>query len=195
MAPAQPSTEAISLLALRRSTPADFLTGPGPDQETLEAILTISARVPDHRRVTPFRFVLFEGAARDAFGDILKAAFLANEPDAGEERAEKERQRFLRAPIVVAVVSSVKPDHRTPVWEQMMTAGAVCQNMLLAASAHGFAAQWLTEWYAFDEKVLAQLGLGENEKIAGYVYMGTATCEPKERARPVVEDIVTSYKV
>lgn len=169
------------------------MDGPGPDTVALDAILSIAARVPDHRRVTPYRFILFEGDARARFGQVLKEAFLANEPNAEAHRVSYEENRFLRAPVVVAVVSSVDPNHRTPEWEQIMSAGAVCQNMLLAASAHGYAAQWLTEWYAFDEKALSALSLGEHERIAGFIYIGTAKEDPKERARPVMADIVSRY--
>ena len=159
----------------------------------MKAILTIAARAPDHRRVTPFRFILFEGEARARFGAILAEAFTENEPGAEERRIESERNRFLRAPLVVGVVSSVKPEHKTPVWEQTLTAGAVCQNMLLAASAFGFAAQWITEWYAYDARVLAALGLSRGEQIAGFIYIGTAREDPKERARPAIDDITSSY--
>ena len=193
MAPAHPSDASLEMLWRRRSTPADFLGDPGPDAETVEAMLTIAARAPDHRRVTPFRFVLFEGEARERFGKVLEAAFVANEPDAEEKRIAIERNRFMRAPLVVAVVSSVNRAHRTPEWEQILSAGAVCQNLLLAASAHGFAAQWLTEWYAFDEKVLSALSLEDHERIAGYVYVGTARENPKERARPDVAAITSRY--
>lgn len=193
MPPAQPSAAAVDLLRLRRSTPADFMTGPGPDSETLEAILTIAARAPDHRRVVPFRFIVFEGDARARFGDVLKNAFLSNEPDADDKRAEYEKNRFLRAPVVVAVVSSVDRNHRTPEWEQVLSTGAVCQNMLLAASAHGFAAQWITEWYAYDEKVTSALGLSAQERIAGFVYIGKAKENPKERARPDLKAITSRY--
>ena len=181
------------MLRLRRSCPADMLGGPGPDAETLEAILTIAARVPDHRRVTPYRFIVFADEARARFGGVLKDAFLANEPDAEARRVDYEEQRFLRAPVVVAVVSSIDPAHRTPEWEQVLSAGAVCQNMLLAASAHGFAAQWLTEWYAYDANVIAALGLGEHERIAGFVYLGTAREDPKERARADLKAITAHF--
>ena len=132
---AHPNAEAVKLMRLRRSTPADFLGEPGPDRTAIESILTIAARAPDHRRVTPFRFILFLGEARERFGEALKSAFLANEPEAEASRIEYEKNRFLRAPVVAAVVSKVDRAHRTPEWEQLMTAGAVCQNMLIAASA------------------------------------------------------------
>ena len=190
---AHPSPDTLNLLRLRRSASADFLGEPGPDKETLAAILAIAARVPDHRRVTPFRFILFEGEARARFGDVLKDAYQKCEPDAEASRIACEGNRFMRAPVVVAVISRVDREHRTPEWEQILTAGAVCQNMLLAASAYGFAAQWLTEWYAFDENVIRALGLQDNERIAGFIYIGAAREDPKERARPAMPDIVSSY--
>ncbi len=186
-----PSDEAVALLWRRRSTPADFLSAPGPDSETLQKILTIAARAPDHRRVVPFRFVVFEGEARAEFGETLADAFKADNPGVEESRIEIERNRFLRAPVVVAVISSINAAHKTPVWEQTLTAGAVCQNMLVAASAFGFAAQWLTEWYAFDDRINDALSMAADENIAGYIYIGTAKEEPRERARPILEDIVT----
>lgn len=191
--PAYASAELTEMLWRRRSTPADLMTGPGPDGQTLNAILTIAARVPDHRRVTPFRFIIFEGAARARFGKVLKSAFQKNEPESKNSRLTCEQNRFLRAPVVVAVISSVDKAHRTPEWEQIMTAGAVCQNLLLAASAHGFAAQWITEWYAYDETVIAALEFGADEQVAGYIYIGTAREDPKERARPDLKAIVSRY--
>lgn len=190
---AHASEEAVSLLWRRRSTPADCLGEPGPDAETLNAILTISARVPDHRRVTPFRFVVFEGDARAAFGDVLAKTFSKENRDADEKRVAIERNRFLRAPVVVAVISSVRPEHKTPVWEQTLTAGAVCQNMLIASSAFGFAAQWVTEWYAFHDDIKEALEMTADETIAGFIYIGTAKEDPKERARPNLAEIVTRY--
>lgn len=193
LAAAHPSDSAIEMLWRRRSTPADFLGGPGPDASTVKTMLTIAARAPDHRRVTPFRFVIFEGDARSRFGELLKAAFHANEPQAEKHRVDCEQNRFMRAPIVIAVVSMVDPAHRTPEWEQILSTGAVCQNLLLAASAHGFAAQWITEWYAYDDQVRTGLGLGVNERIAGFIYVGTAREDPLERARPDMDAIISRY--
>ena len=192
--PAHPSTEATTMMQLRRSTPADFLGSPGPDAETVDAILKIAARVPDHRRVVPFRFIAFEGEARRAAGAILGEAFQREQPDADDAMIEREMKRFVRAPLVVAIVSSVDRDHRTPEWEQILCAGAVCQNALIAASAYGFAAQWLTEWYAYNEDVKRGFGLRETERFAGFIYIGSATCNPKERARPEMAAIVSRFQ-
>lgn len=190
---AHPSDDTITLLRLRRSTAAELMTDPGPDAAELRSILQIASRVPDHRRVCPFRFIVFEGEGRAAAGEILARAFAANEPDAEAGRVEAERRRFLRAPVVVAVVSVIDRTHRTPEWEQMLTAGAVCQTMLIAASAHGFAAQWITEWYAYDRAVLTDFGLAPGERVAGYVYLGTAREWPLERQRPDLASLVRRF--
>jgi len=191
---AHPDQKMLTCLRLRRSTPADLMSEPGPDVAELQDMLTIAARVPDHRRVVPFRFIVFQDKAREAFGQTLEKAFRANEPVAEEGRIEKERNRFMRAPVVVAVISSVNHEHRTPEWEQILSAGAACQNLLLAASAHGYAAQWITEWYAYDGRVREALALQNHERVVGFVYIGTAREEPKERARPDMEAITQKYE-
>lgn len=190
---AHPSNDTITLLRLRRSTAADLMTAPGPNADQLNTILEIAARAPDHRRVCPYRFVVFEGEARGRAGDVLAEAFVTNEPEASADRVESERRRFMRAPVVVAVISVVDTGHRTPKWEQILTAGAVCQNMLIAANAHGFAAQWITEWYAYNPQVLDCFGVSRGEKIAGFIYIGTAKQPPLERRRPVLSNIVSYY--
>ncbi len=193
MAPANPSIEARRLLALRRSASADRMGPPGPDDETLAAMLEIAARVPDHRKIFPFRFLVFSGARRMAAGEVLAARFRALEPAAEAERVALERGRFARAPVVVAVVARIDRNHKTPEWEQILSNGAVCQTLLLAASAFGFAANWITEWYAYDQPVKRAFGLDDSEAVSGFVYIGTATAPPLERQRPVMKDIVSKY--
>lgn len=193
MAPAHPSEDARRLLALRRSTSADLMTEPGPDRETLDAMLEIAARVPDHRKICPFRFVVMRGEARARAGDILARRFAELTPDAIAERVEAERKRFLRAPVVVLVVARIDPAHKTPEWEQMLTNGAVCLNLLLAASAYGFATNWITEWYSYDRPTLTAIGLAADEKASGFVYIGSASEPPRERQRPAMAEIVTEF--
>jgi nitroreductase len=190
MVPVHPSEDARRLLALRRSLSPDLMQEPGPDAATLGAILEIAARVPDHRKIVPFRFLVIEGEARARGGDLLAARFAAANPDAPADKVDIERRRFLRAPAVVAVIARIDHAHKTPVWEQELTNGAVCLNMLLAASAHGFAGCWLTEWYSYDEGVAAGLGLGAGERLSGFVYIGSAHEHPRERQRPVMAEIV-----
>jgi len=180
----------IEFLSVRRSNLAKVMDNPGPDAATRDKILEIAARVPDHRKLTPWRFVLFEGEARTAFGKHISAAFTAENPDAPLDRGVFEAERFMRAPLVVAVISSpVDCPRGTPKWEQELSAGAVCFNMCLAAQAHGFGAQWLTEWYAFDPLVNKALGVAETERVAGYIYIGTAMAQPTPRTRPVLENV------
>ena len=177
------NTVGLEALGRRRSVLARNLRGPGPDAESLQCILTIATRVPDHGQIGPWRFVVFEGDARLAFGDILAERYQALHPGTDELALEQERGRFMRAPIVVAVISAPDLERRIPEWEQRMSAGAVCLNMLNAATLSGFGAQWLTEWYAYDDAVLAALDLELHEKIAGFVYIGTAIEAPRERPR------------
>lgn len=190
---AHPSDAALRLLRLRRSTPVDLLTTPGPAPETLQTILEIGARVPDHRRVYPFRFIVIAGDRRVAAGALAAAAFARANPEADPRTIDLEGRRFLRAPVVVAVVSRVDRAHKTPEWEQILTAGAVCQNVLLAASAEGFAACWLTEWIAYDDEVRAGLGVRADERIAGFLYIGSAKENPKERPRPDLATMITHF--
>jgi nitroreductase len=179
-------------LQTRRSVSAAAMTEPGPDRETLFAMLTIAARVPDHKKLAPWRFIVLEGAARAAFGEKLAAICAANEPDASPVRLETERTRFLRAPVVVAVISSPKPHPACPEWEQVLSAGAACVNLLHASAAMGFGAQWITEWYGFDDRVKAAFGLAPQERFAGFVYIGTPAEKPTERERPDL-DAITSF--
>jgi nitroreductase len=178
-----PSAQTLTLLALRRSTTARLMTGPGPDADQRDALLRLAARVPDHGKLFPWRFITFEGEARARFGDILEARLRDLEPAAPPERFELERNRFTRAPLVIAVISDVTENHKIPEWEQILSAGAVCQTLLIAANAMGFAAQWLTEWYAYDRIARAALGLASGERVAGFIYIGTASENPTERPR------------
>ena len=191
---ADKSPEVLRFLAKRRSGLVRGMTEPGPDKQQLDLILRLAARVPDHRKLFPWRFILFQGEARAEFGGKLAAKFIQDCPDMPAERIEHERTRFLRAPLVIAVISSPKDCPRgTPKWEQELSAGAVCQNMLLAARASGFAAQWLTEWYAFDAHMDEALGLENAERVAGFVYIGTASEQPMERPRPDMANIVSNW--
>lgn len=193
MAAANPSAEAIRLLALRRSTSIRLLGPPGPDRQTLEAILAIAARAPDHGKLFPFRFIVFEGEARVRGGEILAEAFSSANPLAGASELEAERGRFLRAPVVIGLVSRVIRDHKTPEWEQVLCVGAVGLNLLLAANALGFAGCWVTEWYAYDNRVCSAFGLRDGERFAGFHYIGTATEPPRERQRPVMSNLVSRF--
>ena len=185
--------DAIELLKTRRSVKPREMTGPGPSPTELDTILTIGARVPDHGKLAPWRFIIFEGEARLAAGAAIVAAFRARYPDAKAEQIEAERRRLARAPLVIAVVSRARPHVKIPEWEQVLSAGAAAMNLVLAAHALGYGASWITEWYAYDRGVLAALGLAENERIAGFVHIGRASGPPDDRPRPALAEITTRF--
>ena len=188
------SQEILDFLLQRRSTKAAQLTEPGPTAAQLQAILTAAARVPDHKKLEPWRFIVFEGEARASFGRVLLKACLAEDKETpSAARLETERTRFLRAPTVVAVISRVTPNPAAPEWEQVLSCGAAAFNMCLAANALGFGTCWITEWYSYSEGVRAGLGLAANERSAGFVYIGTAKEQQPDRERPQLAKIVTRW--
>ena len=188
------SQETIDLLLNRRSAKPAMLVDPGPTSEQLTTILTAATRVPDHKKLEPWRFIVFEGEARATFGRVLLKACLAEEketPTAG--RLEMERMRLLRSPTVIAVISRATPNPAAPEWEQVLSCGAACFNLCLAATALGFGTCWITEWYAYSPGVRAALKLAANERIAGFVYIGTAKERQPERERPLLAKIVSRW--
>lgn len=189
-----PDTAFLSRLALRRSTKVAHLQAPGPEGATLEAILRIGARVPDHGKLGPWRFIILAGNDRHAYGQRIAALLSARGQVRETDRLAQEENRFLRAPVVVAVVSSPVESPKVPEWEQVLSAGAVCYNLLLAANGFGFGGCWLSEWVAYDREALALLGLSPHEKLAGLVYMGTPTEPPSERPRPSAASRLTYWK-
>lgn len=189
------SNPVIDLLKTRRSLKPDMLAEPGPSAAELDTILTIAARVPDHKKLAPWRFVVFQGDARSRFGEIMAEACKAEDKmEPSEVRLEGERKRFLRAPLVVAVISSIKEAPKAaPEWEQVLSAGASAMNLCLAANALGYGTCWITEWVAYSPKVAAGLGLAPKERVAGFVYIGTPRQKPDERERPDVNAITTRW--
>jgi nitroreductase len=183
----------LGLLASRRSGSAKAMSGPGPSAEQLRIILAAGARVPDHGKLAPWRFIIFAGEARARMGQLLAQCVEPGDQANGEERQAMERARFLRAPVVVGVVSRVREGIPIPEWEQILSAGAACQNMLIAAHAEGFTANWLTEWYAYHPKVCEQIGLKAGERIAGFIYIGTSTAKLEERVRPDLDSLISHF--
>jgi nitroreductase len=185
--------DAIALLKRRRSVPPPLLSGPAPSPEELKEILTIASRVPDHGKLAPWRFVVFEGKARERAGRIALELRLADKPDMDEAGKAEELRRFARAPLVIGVVSRAAPHVKIPEWEQVLSAGAVCMNMILAARALGFAATWHTEWMAYDARFRAAIGLAEHERIAGFIHIGKTAATIEDRPRPPLAEIVTTF--
>ncbi|MEY4707245.1 MAG: hypothetical protein RJB58_968 [Pseudomonadota bacterium] len=186
-----PAPHALDLLLTRRSGSAKAMTGPGPSKKQIEEILQAGARTPDHGKLFPWRFIIFEGKGRERFGDILADVMQAEGERA--KQVEEERGRLLRAPLVIGVISAAREQHKIPLWEQELSAGAVCQNILIAATALGFVGNWLTEWYAYHPEVKARMGLKPGERVAGFIYIGTAKDALEERPRPDLDKIVTRF--
>lgn len=181
-------------LLSRRSVGMAFLKEPGPDADQLELILTIGMRVPDHGKVTPWRLILIEGDNRVAAGEKLAEIARANNPQIDAAGLEIERNRFLPAPLTIGVLSSPKPHPKVPEFEQLISAGNVAFNLVHAAHALGFAASWVTRWYAFDETAAQMLGAQPGERFVGFVQIGTPTVVIEDRPRPALEDIVSRWR-
>jgi nitroreductase len=190
---AQYMPDMIDFLSRRRSTKPVAMTGPGPDAAVLDTLLKIAARVPDHGKQAPWRFIIIADDARVALGQHLRTIIQDDTPDAEPAKLELEEKRFLRAPVVVAVISAPVVG-KIPEWEQILSVGAVCYNLCLAANAHGFASCWITEWMAYHPDFHAVLGMKAGEKIAGFIYLGTAATPPEERDRPDMSRIVTRWQ-
>ncbi|MEQ1716729.1 MAG: nitroreductase [Hyphomicrobium sp.] len=184
----------LAFLATRRSVKPDKLLAPGPSAAELETILKAATRVPDHKKLAPWRFIAFEGAARGKMGEVFAEACLKEEKETPSHvRLDTERKRFERAPFVLAVISKVKPRPGAPEWEQVLSVGALCFNVCLAANALGFGTCWITEWIAYSNHVRSALQLEDSERIAGFIYMGQVGEKPEERERPDVAALLTRW--
>ncbi len=188
-----PVPDAIELLKTRRSVKPREMAGPGPSPSELETILTIGARVPDHGKLAPWRFIVFEGEARMRAGEVIARVFARKNPGAPAAEIEVERKRLTDAPLVIGIVSFTKPHPKVPAWEQELSAGASAMNIVTAATALGYGACWLTGWFAFDRDVLEGLGLKPDEKLAGLVHIGRPTKPSEDRPRPALSEIVTRF--
>jgi nitroreductase len=187
----RPAPAAIDLLLSRRSGSAKTMGDPGPSDEQLQKILQAGVRVPDHGKLFPWRFLVLKGDGRGRAGEIL--AEVRQAQGERDRQIEEERARFLRAPVVIGVISAAREQNKIPVWEQELSAGAVCQTILIAAHALGFVGNWVTEWYAYDPLVKERLGLKPGERIAGFIYIGTSQEALEERARPDLDKIVSYF--
>ena len=185
--------DAIDLLKTRRSVKPREMTPPGPTAAELETILTIGARVPVHGKLAPWRFIVFEGDAQARAGEIIAKVFAQKHPTALAADIELEKKRLTDAPLVIGVVSFTRPHPKVPAWEQELSAGASAMNMVIAATALGYGACWLTGWFAFDRDVLDGLGLKADEKLAGFIHIGTPSKPNEDRPRPSLTDIVTRF--
>jgi nitroreductase len=184
---------ALELLKTRRSVKPIELVGPPPTADEIATLLTIASRVPDHGKLVPWRFIVFENEARLTAGEAIAAAFCKKYPQATEEQTALERQRLARAPLVIAVVSRAAPHVKIPEWEQVLSAGAAAMNLLTAVHALGYAGSWMTEWYAYDRAVLDSLGLQANERIVGFVHIGRPKGPVADRPRPDLTSVAARF--
>ena len=182
--------EALELLALRRSSSPQTLASPAPEGRELEDLLRLAVRAPDHGKLFPWRFILVRGKAKAELAARYEA-LAKHRPD--PEKATGVLFKLKTPPLAIIVVSRVS-DGPIPAWEQQLSSGAVCENLLIAATAMGYGANWITDWYSYDPKATALLGLGDNERVAGVVLIGTPTEAPLERVRPEVDQITTEWE-
>ena len=189
-------TDSTTLLSTRRSIPIPMLAEPGPSGAALDEILTIAARVPDHGKLAPWRFILYRGETAVQIGEAL--ARLVESRAVGpvsDSRHQVEATRFSRSPLVVGVVSTAAEHVKIPIWEQQLSGAAAAMNLVNASHSKGFAANWVTEWVAYDEDAKAILGIQSQEKVIGFIHIGTPSEPPQERPRPALADIVTEARV
>lgn len=199
LASPQPTRERIvkslDQLNQRRSVPSRQLGEPGPDPAQLERLLATAIRVPDHGRLVPFRLLLLRGEARARLGAELADIHARKQADLPAAVLAKDRERFVSAPLVVAVIARIDEQHpKIPAQEQLLSAGCVAYNLLLGAQALGFGAQWLTGWPAYDRDAAALLGLGADERVIAFVHVGTAREAAAERARPPLAELVSDWR-
>lgn len=185
----QVSPETLELLAQRRSCAPQTLAAPAPEGRELMDLLRLAARVPDHGKLFPWRFILLRGAAKAELAARYEQ-LAKNRPD--PEKAAGVLFKLKTPPLAVVVVSRVS-EGPIPAWEQLLSAGACCQNLAIAATAMGYGVNWITDWYSYDPKAIALLGLEANEQVAGVVLIGTPTEAPLERVRPEVEELTTEW--
>jgi nitroreductase len=186
------SVQCLDTMRTRRSVPVRDLCAPAPTSDQLQEILRAATRVPDHGKLCPWRLVVLHEHGAVELGALAAQQFAAMHADVTAAQINAEHQRFLRAPLCVAVLSTPVADSK-PVWEQELSAGAVCMNMLHAIHALGFGGKWLTEWVAYDPAIIAALGGAAGDKIAGFIYMGSIGTHPQDRPRPALADVVREW--
>lgn len=187
------SMNPIDDLRVRHSTPFRQLGAPGPDAAQLQRMLEVAVHVPDHGRLAPWRFLRIHGDARAALGHALASRLVEREPDAPAAKRDKERERFNHAPCVIAVIATLTPGHKIPESEQTQSGSCVCFSLLQAADALGFGAQWLTGWAAYDPRILELLGVGANERVLGFIHIGTIIAPQEDRPRPDPASLLTDW--
>ncbi len=186
--------EILTYFKTRRSTPKQFLREPAPSEKELEEILTIASRVPDHGKLSPWRFIIYQGKAREKVGENLANILKEREPNIDKERLEIEKKQFFPAPITIAVIFSPKENGKIPIKEQLLSAGAAALNILHAANILGYGAHWVSRWFAYDEQASKMLGAREGEQFIAFIHIGTAEKKVEDRPRPKLEQIISYWQ-
>ncbi|WP_306025538.1 nitroreductase family protein [Oceaniradius stylonematis] len=193
MTPGERHESVLSFLEHRKSVPLSQFRGPGPDEPTLRRLISIATRVPDHGRLEPWRFIIYRPEHGARIGEALAELALRRNPHMREDELDRERKRLSRAPVAVGVVSTAAEHERIPVWEQFLSAGAAAMNLVTAATAHGYAVNWVTGWYSDDAEARAVLGLSPHERMAGIVHIGDYDTMVPDRPRPDTDALISTY--
>jgi nitroreductase len=184
--------EQLQLLE-RYSTPAKYLTDPAPDDAQLRQIFRLAMHAPDHGRLSPYRFITIRGEARHALAEVFASAVQKRDPKVTQAYLNKQKQKPLRSPLIVVVVACLSDNPKIPEIEQMLSAGAAAHGILLASKAMGFGSVWLTGDNAYDSNVCEPLGLVSNEKIIGFIYLGTEVSALPHPPKPDVDGKTTNW--
>ena len=185
------TSSVLAFLKSRKSASAKAMSAPGPSGAQLDEILEIAVRVPDHGKLAPWRFILIEGEGRARIGDGFADVWAKKNPSYSTENLDFQRGLFMRAPLILVIVSTAAVHGKIPVWEQQLSSAAVCYNAVLAATALGFDAQWQSDWVAYDDGAKAVMGVHAHETISGIIYMGTSNVALEDRPRPDVSTLLT----
>lgn len=184
----------IDFLLARSSAPIQEMREPAPSDSEIRTMLTAASRVPDHGRLEPWRFILYRGETRHQVGELLEKLAVERDPNLPENRRLQERTRFSRAPLVIGVVSIVRDHPKIPQWEMFLSGAAAAMNLVVAANALGYATNWITNWYSDDEEGRRLVGLAPQERVIGFIHIGTYSGQVADRARPNVDAIVSDYQ-
>ena len=183
----------IDFLLSRKSAPIAELREPAPGDDEIATLIRVASRVPDHGRLTPWRFVVYRGEARHRIGDMLAKRAEEREGPLPDARVEQEKARFSRAPLVIGVIHCPRDNPKIPRWEMLLSGGAAAMNLVLAANALGYSTNWITNWYSEDAEARRLLGLKPEERVAGFVHVGTVEGTRPDRPRPEPADVMSDY--
>ncbi len=183
----------LKFLSERKSAPIGELGLPGPDEADIQTMLQIASRVPDHGKLAPWRFVLYRGEVRHRIGEMIADLAEKEQGELSEVLRQKERERFSRAPLVIGVINTPRAHPKIPDWEKYLSGAAAAMNLLLAANALGYGANWITNWYSDLPEGRRILGLAPDERVVGFVHIGSFTGEISERRRPDLGNLISEY--